>query len=321
MFHTKEIEKIEKNIRKTITSIENEHFNMMMGESYGGFEEDYPGWTKSWIEKRLKDLYILIQSYLEIRQMPLLLQNFKYELNKQFEKNTHESELTNPEGENELVLTQLFRRYLEPFAFFDYSKIKVDEKLKLYSILQNTGFIIKNLNKPIKNESDIYQQVKWILGLYYPSCRLRNKASFIQQFKTYNPDILIPELKNESDIYQQVKWILGLYYPSCRLRNKASFIQQFKTYNPDILIPELKTAIEYKYIDAANDNIDEFMDQIKIDAINYVNDSRFENFYAVIYIEDISIATPESIEIVWKSKQFPNNWNLVLSGHTIRSKK
>ncbi len=276
MFHTKEIEKIEKNIRKTITSIENEHFNMMMGESYGGFEEDYPGWTKSWIEKRLKDLYILIQSYLEIRQMPLLLQNFKYELNKQFEKNTHESELTNPEGENELVLTQLFRRYLEPFAFFDYSKIKVDEKLKLYSILQNTGFIIKNLNKPIKNESDIYQQVKWILGLYYPSCRLRNKASFIQQFKTYNPDILIPELK---------------------------------------------TAIEYKYIDAANDNIDEFMDQIKIDAINYVNDSRFENFYAVIYIEDISIATPESIEIVWKSKQFPNNWNLVLSGHTIRSKK
>ncbi|WP_433630265.1 hypothetical protein [Chryseobacterium cucumeris] len=276
MFQTKEIEKIEKNIRKTLTSIESEHFNIMMGDNHGGFEEDYPGWTKSWIEMRLKDLYILIQSYLEIRQMPLLLQSFKYELTKQFEKNIHESELTNPEGENELVLTQLFRRYLEPFAFFDYSKIKVDENLKLYSILQNTGFIIKNLNKPIKNESDIYQQVKWILGLYYPSCRLRNKASFVQQFKTYNPDILIPELK---------------------------------------------TAIEYKYIDAANDNIDEFIDQIKIDATNYVNDSRFENFYAVIYIEDISIATPESIEIAWKSKQFPNNWNLVLSGHTIKNKK
>jgi len=148
---------------------------------------------------------------------------------------------------------------LEPFAFFDYSKIKVDENLKLYSILQNTGFIIKNLNNPIKNESDIYQKVKWILGVYYPSCRLRNKASFIQQFKTYNPDILIPELK---------------------------------------------TAIEYKYVDSANDNIDEFIDQIKIDAINYINDSRFENFYAVIYIEDISIATPESIEITWKVNIF-----------------
>jgi len=63
MIQTKEIEKIEKNIRKTITSIESEHFNIMMGDNYGGFEEDYPGWTKSWIEMRLKDLYILIQSY------------------------------------------------------------------------------------------------------------------------------------------------------------------------------------------------------------------------------------------------------------------
>ncbi|KFC19111.1 PD-(D/E)XK nuclease domain-containing protein [Epilithonimonas lactis] len=165
---------------------------------------------------------------------------------------------------------------MEPFSFFDYAKIKEDENLKLFSLLQNTGFIVKNLNKPIKNESDIYQQVKWILGLYYPSCRLRNKASFIQEFKAYNPDILIPEMK---------------------------------------------TAIEYKYVDSANDNIDEFMDQIKIDATNYVNDSRYENFYAVIYIEDISISTPESIEIAWKSKHFPNNWNLVLSGHTIKNKK
>lgn len=276
MFQTKEIEKIEKNIRKTITSIESEHFNMMMGDSYGSFEEDYPGWTKSWIEMRLKDLYILIQSYLEIRQMPLLLENFKNELAKQFERNIYESEKTNPEGEPELIITQLFRRYLEPFVFFDYSKIKDDENLKLSSILQNTGFIIRNLDKTIKHESDIYKQIKWILCLYYPSCRLKNNASFIQQFKTYNPDILIPELK---------------------------------------------TAIEYKYLDAANDNIDEFIDQIKIDATNYVNDSRYENFYAVIYIEDISIATPESIEISWKSKHFPNNWNLVLSGHTIKSKK
>lgn len=276
MFQTKEIEKIEKNIRKTLTSIESEHFNIMMGDSHGGFEEDYPGWTKSWIEMRLKDLYILIQSYLEIRQMPLLLQNFKHELAKKFEGNIFDSELTNPEGEPDLIITQLFRRYLEPFAFFDYSKIKVDENLKLFSILQNTGYIIKNLKKPIRNESDIYKQVKWILDLYYPSCRRKNKASFIQEFKTYNPDILIPELK---------------------------------------------TAIEYKYLDGTSDNIDEFIDQIKVDATNYVNDYRYENFYAVIYIEDISIATPDSIEVAWKSKQFPNNWNLVLSGHTIKNKK
>lgn len=276
MFQPKEIEKIEKNIKKTISSIESEHFNMMMRDNYSSFEEDYPGWTKDWIEIRLNDLYVLIQSYLEIRQMPLLLDQFRNELSKQFEKNIYETELTNPEGEPELKITLLFRRYLEPFAFFDYSKIKEDENLKLSSLLRNTGFILKNLNKPIKNESDIYKQVKWILGLYYPSCRLRNKASFIQEFKTYNPDILIPELN---------------------------------------------TAIEYKYLDTMNDNIDEFLDQIKIDATNYVNDYRYDTFYAVIYIEDISIATPESIEIAWRSKHFPNNWNLILSGHTIKNKK
>jgi hypothetical protein len=124
-----------------------------------------------------------------------------------------------------------FQKTPARFSIRRFVKIKEDENLKLFSLLQNTGFIIKNLNKPIKNESDIYQQVKWVLGLYYPICRLRNKASFIQEFKTYNPDILIPELK---------------------------------------------TAIEYKYLDAANDNIDEFIDQIKIDATNYVNDSKYE---------------------------------------------
>ena len=276
MFQPKEIEKIEKNILKTLSSIENEYFNIMMGDNYGGFEEDYPGWTQDWIKIRLNDLYVLIQSYFEIRQVPLLLHEFKNELSKQFEKNIFESELTNPEGEPELKIILLFRRYLEPFSFFDYSKIKEDENLKLSSILQNTGFILKNVNKNIKNESDIYKQVKWVLGLYYPSCRLRNKASFIQEFKTYIPDILIPELS---------------------------------------------TAIEYKYLDSTNDNLDEFLDQIKIDATNYVNDYRYDTFYAVIYIEDISIATPESIEIAWKSKHFPNNWNLILCGHSVKNKK
>ena len=113
-------------------------------------------------------------------------------------------------------------------------------------------------------------------------------------------------------IYKQVKWVLGLYYPSCRLRNKASFIQEFKAYNPDLLIPELKTAIEYKYVKSATDNIDEFIDQIRIDVANYTDDYRYENFIAVIYIQNTSVATPESIEVAWKAKKFPNNWELVI---------
>ena len=179
-----------------------------------------------------------------------------------------------PESETELDLLVNFRKFLEPFQFLSFSPLTFDENLKLKSILTNSGFIIK----------------------------------------TQKLDI-----NNEADIYKGVKWVIGLYYPSARRKNKSSFISQFKGYNPDILVPEIKAAVEYKFLDSADDNIDDYMDQLKIDATNYVGDDRYEHFYAVIYIEDISIATPESITESWNSKGFPDNWQLVLTGHTIKN--
>ena len=170
-----------------------------------------------------------------------------------------------------------FKRLLGPFKVFDYRHHKEEETKRLETILRNTDFILNNINA---------------------------------------------EINNETDIYKQIKWILGLYYPSCRQKSKASFIQEFKTYNPDILIPELKTAIEYKYIKSKEDNIDDFIDQIKVDATNYIDDHCYENFIAVIYFKSTSIATPESIEVAWKAKKFPNNWELVIAtGSSITKRK
>ena len=272
MFKQKEIEKLENNIKKTLSIIEREYFNLNDGGNYNDFEEEFPGFTKDWIEYRLKDLYILIQTYFEVRQLPQLLIQFKKELDYQFNKNIFENEQINPDAPMELKITLLFRRFLEAFSFFDYYITTIDNNKKLISILKNTGHIIQNTN-----------------------C---------------NPD-------NEAEIYKKVKQVLGLYFHSCRLLNKASFIQQFKTYHPDILIPELNTAIEYKYLKSKDDNIDNFLDQVKIDSVNYVNDYNYNTFYAVLFIKDISIATPESIEEAWKKKDFPDNWKLVITGNHI----
>ncbi|WKK58554.1 hypothetical protein [Sphingobacterium sp. BN32] len=272
MFKQNEIEKLEGRIKKTLSIIEIEHFSLNEGGDVDDFEEENPGFTQYWIKHRLKDLYILIQTYFEVRQLPQLLIQFKNELDCQFKKDIFEEVQTHPDAPSELKIALLFRRFLEAFSFFDYNISEIDNQKKLISILKNTGHIVKNTN-----------------------C----------------------SLDSEAEIYKKVKWALGLYFHSCRLLNKASFIQQFKTYHPDILIPELNSAIEYKFLKSEDDNIDNFLDQLKIDSVNYVNDLRYDTFYAVFFIKDISIATPESIELAWKNKDFPNNWKLVITGHHI----
>lgn len=278
MLTSDEIKFLENHIKQTISSVEHAHYQIVMAEEAGDeYEEEFPGWTETWIMDRIKDLYFFILTFLEGRGMYHLLETFKTRF--EIPTNSNKKEIlqrgmVHPEGSDELLVMLELRRFLASFKFFDYNQIKEDEIERLKSVLKNTGFIIKNIKTKITNEADIYNQVKWVLGLYYPSTRRRNRASFIEEFKCYNPDILIPELK---------------------------------------------VAIEYKYIDKPSDNIDEFLDQLHTDAMNYKDDFRYETFIAVIYIEDISIATPESIEVAWKSKTFPNNWQLVLAGHTIKA--
>jgi len=274
-----EIKYINEQIKKTISSIEHYHFQWIMNFYYEGEEEEYPEWTESWLKTRISDLYYLILAFLEAKSMTHLLTTFREKFSNVIDndKEILKAESTNPVGEPELVIITKFKQFLDPFKIFDYRQTREDETKKLTSILKNTDFILKNCNA---------------------------------------------EIKNETDIYKQVKWILGLYYPTCKLRNKASFIQEFKSYHPDILIPELKTAIEYKYIKSVSDNLDEFIDQIRVDATNYTGDYHYENFVAVIYIQNTSIATPESIEVAWKTKRFPNNWELVIvNGSPTTAKK
>jgi hypothetical protein len=277
MLKVEEIEYMERDIKKVISSISHEHYQFLM-QNFDSHDEDYPGWTKIWLERRIVDLYYKIAAYLEAKGMPLLLYSFQELCKEQIMSKTKllETELEHPEGYDELELLVKFKLFLGSFKAFDYTESQVDDFNKLTSILKNTSFIVKN-SKCI--------------------------------------------IKNEADIYKQVKWVLSLYYPSCKNKNKASFIKQFKTYNPDILLPELKTAIEYKYIRDKTANIDDFIDQLIIDAKAYTGDHYYEKFIAVFYISDAGIATPESIELAWKHKELPDNWTLILTGDSVSIKQ
>ena len=163
-----------------------------------------------------------------------------------------------------------FRTFLNPHVEFSLSKEENADIDKLESVLKNTNHILKRLDVSVTGEADIYKAVRWILGLYFPKTRA-------------------------------VK--------------KASFIEEFKTYHPDILVPELKTAIEYKYVkaDDKESDVENYIDEIKTDSVNYKNDYRYDNFIAVIYFNDSSITTPEKINACWNSKDFPDSWTLIIS--------
>jgi hypothetical protein len=268
MIKQDELEYIEREIKDWKSRISNKHFNLVMNELT--YREDYDdGWVKDYIKLGLRYLFHHIVAYVEAKGLRDYAQTFRKKYESKLEDSSFllRSEIFHPEEEPELTLLHEFSQFLAPFKAFDYSAKKEVEENQLKEVLKNTPFILKNIKAKITNETSIYKQVKWVLQLYYPSCRQKNKASFIEQFKTYDPDILIPELK---------------------------------------------TAIEYKYVQK-NTNIEDYIDQVRVDAANYKNDYRYENFIAVLCVEDSASATEENIKTAWESKHFPNNWDLVIT--------
>jgi hypothetical protein len=116
---------------------------------------------------------------------------------------------------------------------------------------------------------------------------------------------------SEIKIYNVLLWVVRLYFHTTRNGSKSGFINQFTVYKPDLFIPELKTAIEYKLV-RKGQNIESFIDQVRVDASNYTDDHRYDNFIAVIVIDDFAAATEKSIWQSWKEKKFPKNWELIL---------
>jgi hypothetical protein len=273
MIKLEEIQYIEEQIKKSIAEISYYHYQYITANETSN-EEKYPGWTRKWIKNRLKDVYFLIMAYIEVKEMPYLLQTFKetffdviYD-----EKKILKEELIHPEGEPELKVLLGYKQFLEPFKFFEYIEIKDLEHKKLDSILRKTDFILKHTNALVETSDDIFNQMKWVLSLYYPSCRYKKNTLFHNEIVDYQPDILIPELK---------------------------------------------VAVEYKFIKDVTENIDVYIDQINSIANNDLSNFHYDKFIIVIYIYGIEPEIETSIEVAWKSKNFPLNWELIITGERI----
>ena len=270
---------LSKKIRTLMQNVRHEHYQVIMGQQYDGyFEEDYKGYTEFWINERIKDIYYLILTFLESKNLPTMAARFEREFLASISdpKKLMETSQSHPEAFEENALLGEFDRYLMPFKEFrtDFKETSIQNN-QLISVLGNTGHILNHLKTAVLKEADIYRLMQWFLSQYYPTTRFSQKAGFIQRFKTYRPDILIPELK---------------------------------------------TAIEYKYLDKPDDNVDTFLDQISVDAKNFSGDPLYENFVAVMYFEHVVTATPESIIVAWNEKHFPSNWKLVITGASIKNK-
>jgi hypothetical protein len=268
MLQQDELTYIEQEIKEWKRRISYEHFNWIMNTPHGQdlYEESV---VEAYLVNGLRHLYFHILAYIEAKKLPGYAQTFKEKYGNRLndEKFLLNDAILHPDEDPELIVLHEFATFLAPFKAFNYSQAKQEETNRLIEVLKCTPYILKNTKTNVTNETSIYKAVEWALKLYFPTCRRRNKARFIEQFKIYNPDLLIPELK---------------------------------------------TAIEYKLIRAGK-NIEEYIDQIKVDSANYKDDHQYDNFIAVLCIEDGASATEKNIRSSWAKKQFPNNWELVVA--------
>jgi hypothetical protein len=114
-------------------------------------------------------------------------------------------------------------------------------------------------------------------------------------------------IKGETSIYRGIEWFLQVIYSESKYSKAPLFPGKFKHYNADLHVPELQTAIEYKLLHT-NDNPDDYIDQIRIDAVNYQGDDRYNRFYAVMYFIDNQKHKLETLQSCWRAKHFPANW-------------
>jgi hypothetical protein len=274
MLQETEIDYLSQEIKRAISDIEATFGHEYWRYQQGNEQEEYPGYTRDWIKTRIRDLYYNIRVYFEIKGLIVHLNSFITEF-------------------DSLVLSQkddlLKTGQTHPESEGEL-KIIIDFKrfldpFKAFDYREQKGEVYIKVHSILKHTDHILKKMKF----------------------EFTPKT------GEASIYENVKWVLGLFFPKTKLNRSASFNQTFQRYNPDILIPEIKTAIEYKYVKDRRLNLDTYLDQIRIDAANYTEDSRYDNFIAVLYIKDSGIATEDNIRAAWVQKRFPKNWSLVVA--------
>ena len=235
---TEEADYLAEQIRSRISALYSEHFQhskQVEFEQLTGREAHHTGEMEAWMHDTLKRIYLLILGYLESRKLPQFAQTFKDRYEAKLDDRNFmldAGSIPFDEGMDEhLYRLREFEDFLLPFPAFNVHR---EEKRisghMLESVLSNTHLIIKETGKTITNETSVYSSVQWFLEMLYPDCRYSPVPIFPGKFKTYRPDLHIPELQTAIE-YKLIR-------PGA---------------NPEEHIDQVKTdAINYRYHDRYN---------------------------------------------------------------------
>lgn len=111
---------------------------------------------------------------------------------------------------------------------------------------------------------------------------------------------------NERDVYTPAGKFLAVAFPD-RIK-EPDIGQHLKVYKPEFGIPSLRAAIEYKYIDNEQE-LKVATEGIMTDVFGYAGSAMFDSFYAVLYLTDVAIATPQAIKA--SLGRLPPQWKVL----------
>jgi len=201
MMTKEDISALERSIKEQSDNIYSISFNYVMGEMHGTRNEEKDEEDEDEENKlyyNLQTLYLKIRCYLEAKNLLNYLNAFVEKIAPFIENKREALQVSGPymsDGDPYLTAWSEMNTFLVPFPVFEDRYKKKKDISFVEEILKNSGRLITHRGVSVKNEADIYREVKWFLEILFPSIRQIEKARFIRKFKTYHPDILIPEIK------------------------------------------------------------------------------------------------------------------------------
>jgi hypothetical protein len=149
----------------------------------------------------------------------------------------------------------------------------------------------------------------------------KNSEMLLEQILRGTPKILTDreiEPSNEAEVRNEVYKILIHVFPDTV--REIPIAKVSKTYKPDIGIKRLKSAIEYKFVDSANDS-KVAIGGVFEDIQGYEGSEDWTTFYVVIYMTD-NFMTQDQVEAEFTLSKVPHHWKpMVVFGKGKRKKK
>ena len=234
--------------------------------------EEYEN-LKTEYETLIWTTYLQIAAFLESNHLNSYLNDFK---------NSYEDRITK---------NNIYDRFFHHDSGNTYSRIYLD----FFQVLSPFNFS--------SSETHESQIIKY--SLIYLERILKNTDKLLNLQKV--------KIVNEADIYNPIKPFIEIFFPSIINSSGSAIFSKLKKYKPDILIPELKTAVEYKYI-KSNKDIQKTISEIADDVIGYkdkIGTNDYVRFYCVYYLKK-HFVTKERFIILWKEREYPENWKPII---------